>query len=197
MSRPMTGLSSSAKAPLPFRPRPRVPVGPAAARRAELKAAGGGTDSHETPPNHLRRQGQDPLRRTEPGTVIQYFKDDTTAFEAPRRARIEGKGVLNNRISEYLMTQLRAIGVPTHFVRRLNMREQLIKEVEIIPLEVVVRNVAAGSHVQAAGDRGRHRRCRAPSSNITTRMTGCTIPGSAKSTSPPSAGPARRTWTTS
>src|ERR1700684_3386254 len=81
----------------------------------------------------------------EPGTLVQYFKDDTTAFDAQKRATIEGKGVLNNRISEYLMTQLNAIGVPTHFVRRLNMREQLIKEVEIIPLEVVVRNVAAGS----------------------------------------------------
>jgi len=81
----------------------------------------------------------------EPGTLVQYFKDDTTAFDATKRATIEGKGVLNNRISEYLMTQLGAIGVPTHFVRRLNMREQLVREVEIIPLEVVVRNVAAGS----------------------------------------------------
>src|SRR5881397_878622 len=81
----------------------------------------------------------------EPGTLIQYFKDDTTAFDAKKRAVLEGKGVLNNRISEYLMTQLNGIGVPTHFVRRLNMREQLIKEVEIIPLEVVVRNIAAGS----------------------------------------------------
>ena len=58
---------------------------------------------------------------------------------------IEGKGVLNNRISEYLFQRLNDIGVPTHFIRRLNMREQLIREVEIIPLEVVVRNVAAGS----------------------------------------------------
>src|SRR6267142_2280660 len=81
----------------------------------------------------------------EPGTLVQYFKDDTTAFEAKKKAVLEGKGVLNNRISEYLMTQLNGIGVPTHFVKRLNMREQLIKEVEIIPLEVVVRNVAAGS----------------------------------------------------
>ena len=81
----------------------------------------------------------------EPGTLIQYFKDDTTAFDAKKKAVLEGKGVLNNRISEYLMTQLNGIGVPTHFVRRLNMREQLIKEVEIIPLEVVVRNIAAGS----------------------------------------------------
>ena len=61
----------------------------------------------------------------EPGTLVQYFKDDTTAFDATKRATIEGKGVLNNRISEYLMMQLAAIGVPTHFVRRLNMREQL------------------------------------------------------------------------
>ena len=81
----------------------------------------------------------------EPGTVVQYFKDDTTALDSTKKAVIEGKGVLNNRISEYLMTQLNLIGVPTHFVRRLNMREQLVKEVEIVPLEVKVRNVAAGS----------------------------------------------------
>lgn len=81
----------------------------------------------------------------EPGTLVQYFKDDATAFNNQKRGTITGKGVLNNRISEYLMTRLGEIGVPTHFVRRLNMREQLIKEVEIIPLEVVVRNIAAGS----------------------------------------------------
>ena len=81
----------------------------------------------------------------EPGTLVQYFKDDATAFNAQKKGTITGKGVLNNRISEYLMIRLGEIGVPTHFVRRLNMREQLIREVEIIPLEVVVRNVAAGS----------------------------------------------------
>jgi phosphoribosylaminoimidazole-succinocarboxamide synthase len=81
----------------------------------------------------------------EPGTLVQYFKDDATAFNNQKRGTITGKGVLNNRISEYLMTRISEIGVPTHFVRRLNMREQLIKEVEIIPIEVVVRNVAAGS----------------------------------------------------
>jgi len=80
----------------------------------------------------------------EPGTLVQYFKDDATAFNNKKRGVITGKGVLNNRISEFLMMQLEAIGVPTHFVRRLNMREQLVREVEIIPLEVVVRNVAAG-----------------------------------------------------
>jgi phosphoribosylaminoimidazole-succinocarboxamide synthase len=81
----------------------------------------------------------------EPGTLVQYFKDDATAFNAQKKGIITGKGVLNNRISEHLMLRLADIGVPTHFVRRLNMREQLIREVEIIPIEVVVRNVAAGS----------------------------------------------------
>ena len=80
----------------------------------------------------------------EPGTLIQYFKDDATAFNNQKHGVITGKGVLNNRISEYLMLRLAEIGVPTHFIRRVNMREQLIKEVEIIPVEVVVRNVAAG-----------------------------------------------------
>jgi phosphoribosylaminoimidazole-succinocarboxamide synthase len=81
----------------------------------------------------------------EPGTLVQYFKDDATAFNAEKRATVEGKGVLNNRLSEFFMSGLNAVGVPTHFIRRINMREQLIRAVEIIPLEVVVRNVAAGS----------------------------------------------------
>jgi len=81
----------------------------------------------------------------EPGTLIQYFKDDATAFNNEKRAVLDGKGVLNNRISEFIMTQLNNIGLPTHFLKRLNMREQLIREVEIIPLEVICRNVAAGS----------------------------------------------------
>src|SRR5947208_8843567 len=87
----------------------------------------------------------------EPGTLVQYFKDDATAFNAQKKGVITGKGVLNNRISEYLMMRLAEIGIPTHFVRRLNMREQLIREVEIIPLEVVVRNVAAGSFAERFG----------------------------------------------
>jgi phosphoribosylaminoimidazole-succinocarboxamide synthase len=87
----------------------------------------------------------------EPGTLIQHFKDDATAFNAKKHALIEGKGVLNNRISEYLFQKLGDIGVPTHFIKRLNMREQLIREVEIIPLEVVVRNVAAGSLAERLG----------------------------------------------
>jgi phosphoribosylaminoimidazole-succinocarboxamide synthase len=81
----------------------------------------------------------------EPGTLIQHFKDDATAFNAKKHEVIDGKGILNNRISEYLFSRLNDIGVPTHFVRRMNPREQLVRELEIIPLEVVVRNVAAGS----------------------------------------------------
>jgi len=87
----------------------------------------------------------------EPGTIVQYFKDDATAFNAEKKAVIEGKGVLNNLISEHFMTGLGGIGIPTHFVKRLNMREQLIKAVEVIPLEVVVRNVAAGSMSKRLG----------------------------------------------
>ncbi len=81
----------------------------------------------------------------EPGTLVAYFKDDATAFNNQKRGQLDGKGVLNNRISEYVMSRLNTAGVPTHFIRRLNMREQLIREVEIIRLEVVCRNVAAGS----------------------------------------------------
>ena len=87
----------------------------------------------------------------EPGTLVQYFKDDASANNDTKHAIIAGKGVLNNRISEHIMTRLNEIGVPTHFMRRLNMREQLVKEVEIIPLEVVVRNVAAGSLSERLG----------------------------------------------
>lgn len=87
----------------------------------------------------------------EPGTLVQYFKDDTTAFNAEKKDVIDGKGVLNNRLSEYFMSGLNNIGVPTHFIRRINMREQLIRSVEIIPLEVVVRNVAAGSMSKRLG----------------------------------------------
>ena len=87
----------------------------------------------------------------EPGTLVQYFKDDATAFNNKKQGIITGKGVLNNRISEFLMVKLAEIGIPTHFVRRLNMREQLIREVEIIPIEVVVRNIAAGSIAKRFG----------------------------------------------
>ncbi len=87
----------------------------------------------------------------EPGTYIQFFKDDATAFNAKKHEIIDGKGVLNNRISEHIFSHLGRLSIPTHFIKRINMREQLIKAVEIIPLEVVVRNVAAGSLAKRLG----------------------------------------------
>ena len=81
----------------------------------------------------------------ERGTYIQYFKDDATAFNNQKKAIIDGKGVLNNRISEFLLSQLNEMGIETHLIKRLNMREQLIKSVEIVPIEFVVRNIAAGT----------------------------------------------------
>ena len=87
----------------------------------------------------------------EPGTIVQYFKDDATAFNARKKEVIDGKGVLNNRLSEFFMTGLAQIGVPTHFIKRLNMREQLVRQVEIVPLEVIVRNYAAGTMSKRLG----------------------------------------------
>ena len=77
--------------------------------------------------------------------VIQHFKDDATAFNNLKKSKIEGKGVLNNRISEYILINLSDCGIKTHFVKRLNMREQLIKKAEIFPIEFIVRNIATGS----------------------------------------------------
>jgi phosphoribosylaminoimidazole-succinocarboxamide synthase len=87
----------------------------------------------------------------EPGTLVQYFKDDATAGNGEKKEVFEGKGVLNNRLSEFFMVGLGQIGVPTHFIRRLNMREQLIRQVELIPLEIIVRNFAAGSMAKRLG----------------------------------------------
>ena len=83
--------------------------------------------------------------------VIQYFKDDATAFNNQKKSTIEGKGVLNNRISEHILSNLSQIGIKNHLVKRLNMREQVIKLVEIIPIEFIVRNVATGSITKRLG----------------------------------------------
>ena len=88
---------------------------------------------------------------TTPDTVIQYFKDDATANNAEKHCIIDGKGVLNNSISDYLMKKINEIGIPTHYIKKLNMREQLVRKVEIIPVEFVVRNIAAGSIVKRLG----------------------------------------------
>ena len=88
---------------------------------------------------------------TDKNLVIQYFKDDATAFNNQKKSIIEGKGVLNNRISEYILSNLSQIGIKNHLVKRLNMREQIIKLVEIIPIEFIVRNVATGSLTKRLG----------------------------------------------
>lgn len=88
---------------------------------------------------------------SEPDQLIQYFKDDATAFNAEKRAVIEGKGLLNNLISEHIMLEIAKIGIPTHFIKRLDEREQLIKKATIIPLEVIVRNITAGSMAKRLG----------------------------------------------
>ena len=111
----------------------------------------------------------------EPGTVVVHFKDDATAGNGEKKAVIEGKGVLNQRISEYLFQRIGELGLPTHFIRSLNMREQLVREVEIIPLEVVVRNVAAGSTPSDWALKKAHP-CPAPSSNCITRTTSWATP---------------------
>ena len=87
----------------------------------------------------------------ERNTMVQYFKDDATAFNNEKKAIIEGKGVLNNRISEFIYNQLNDVGLETHLIKRLNMREQLIKSCEVLPIEFVVRNIAAGSIVNRLG----------------------------------------------
>ena len=81
----------------------------------------------------------------EKGTAIQHFKDHATAFNNLKKSTIEGKGILNNRISEHILSSLNQIGIETHLIKRINMREQLIKLVEIIPIEFVIRNIATGS----------------------------------------------------
>jgi phosphoribosylaminoimidazole-succinocarboxamide synthase len=81
----------------------------------------------------------------EKNLVIQHFKDDATAFNNLKKANVEGKGVLNNRISEHILSSLDQCGIKTHLIKRLNMREQLIKHAEIFPIEFIVRNIATGS----------------------------------------------------
>ena len=87
----------------------------------------------------------------DPDLVIQYFKDDATAFNAKKRGTIEDKGVVNNKMSEIFFRLLEKEGVPTHFVERLSDREMLVRRLEIVPVEAVVRNVVAGSLAKRLG----------------------------------------------
>jgi len=83
--------------------------------------------------------------------VIQHFKDDATAFNNEKKASIEGKGILNNRISEHILKSLTEIGIKNHLIKRLNMREQLVELVSIIPIEFIIRNIATGSLTKRLG----------------------------------------------
>ena len=87
----------------------------------------------------------------EKNLAIQHFKDDATAFNNQKKAIIEGKGILNNRISEHILSNLSQIGIKNHLIKRINMREQLVKIVEIIPIEFIVRNIASGSLTKRLG----------------------------------------------
>ena len=87
----------------------------------------------------------------EKNLVIQHFKDDATAFNNQKKATIEGKGILNNRISEHILSSLKDVGIKNHLIKRLNMREQLIDLVDIIPIEFVIRNIATGSLTKRLG----------------------------------------------
>ena len=87
----------------------------------------------------------------EKNLAIQHFKDDATAFNNQKKAVIDGKGILNNRISEYILSNLNQIGIKNHLIKRINMREQLVKIVEIIPIEFIVRNIASGSLTKRLG----------------------------------------------
>ena len=86
-----------------------------------------------------------------PDEFVVEFKDDATAFNAQKRGTIPGKGAVNNAISSFLYPRLEAAGVPTHFLARLSEREQRVRAVEIVPVEVVVRNVVAGSFAKRLG----------------------------------------------
>ena len=87
----------------------------------------------------------------DPNLVIVSYKDDATAFDGTKKGTIRGKGAVNNRMSNFLMGKLSEAGIPTHFVQELNDRETVVKKVEIVPLEVIVRNVAAGSLAKRLG----------------------------------------------
>ena len=87
----------------------------------------------------------------EKNQVIQHFKDDATAYNNQKRDVIDGKGILNNRISEHILTNLSQVGIKNHLIKRINMREQLIRLVNIIPIEFIVRNIATGSLTKRLG----------------------------------------------
>ena len=91
------------------------------------------------------------FKTDDPALVIVDYKDDATAFNGEKKGTISGKGVINNKLTNFLMQKLEQAGVPTHFVRELSDRETLVKSVHIVPLEVIIRNVSAGSFAKRYG----------------------------------------------
>ena len=91
------------------------------------------------------------FKTDDPALFIVDYKDDATAFNGVKKGTITGKGVINNKLTNFLMQKLEAAGVPTHFVRELSDRETLVKKVSIVPLEVIIRNVSAGSFAKRYG----------------------------------------------
>ena len=130
----------------------------------------------------------------DPNVVLVSYKDDATAFNGLKKGTITGKGVINNRMSNFLMKILEKDGIPTHYIEELNDRETLVKKVTIVPLEVIVRNVAAGSLSKRLGvPEGtplRGSQCW----NTAIRMTRWAIPWSMSTTLPPWAGPMMKPW---
>ena len=88
---------------------------------------------------------------TDPGMLIVDYKDDATAFNGLKKGTIQGKGAINNRVTNHLMKLLEKNGVPTHFVEELSPRQTVVRRVKIVPLEVIVRNIAAGSLAKRLG----------------------------------------------
>ncbi len=87
----------------------------------------------------------------DPEVVMVHYKDDATAFNGLKKGTITGKGVINNQVTNFMMQKLEQAGVPTHFVQELNERDTLVKKVQIVPLEVIIRNISAGSFAKRFG----------------------------------------------
>ena len=133
----------------------------------------------------------------DPEIVMVHYKDDATAGDGEKKGTIRDKGIVNNKLSNALMQKLEKEGIPTHYVQEVNDRDTFVKKVEIVPLEVIVRNVAAGHFSLRMGVPEGNESSRPPSSSTATRTTICTTRSSTTTTPWPSAWPPRRSWTPS
>ena len=132
-----------------------------------------------------------------PEIVMVHYKDDATAGDGEKKGTIRDKGIVNNKLSNALMQKLEKEGIPTHYVQEVNDRDTFVKKVEIVPLEVIIRNVAAG-HFSLLHGRARGARfSRLPFWSTATRMTICTIRSSTTTMPWPWSWPRRRSWTPS